>query len=197
MTVSALRSARHWNLAYRHGATFRKVSEPELIMFATYVRVIAGETKVVDIGCGTGEWTRTLASMGATVRGYDVSSVAISKARTLSPKEAGQPSYAVWDVDSDTAPAYLKPQSVDVLSCRLSLSYLDIPRLMANAGRWLKPEGVVYVMTPLYDQPADAEPHRGLSAEQIASLCEQWRSADRYKLDFEGQTIALVLQHPK
>ncbi|MFE9559044.1 class I SAM-dependent methyltransferase [Streptomyces sp. NPDC006703] len=205
MNVARLRDARHWDLAYRHGSTFRRVTSVERMMFATYVRVIKGETRVVDIGCGTGEWTRGLARMGATVRGYDISRVAISKARTLSSSQAGFASYDVWDVNSDDVPLYLAPQSIDVLTCRLSLSYLDIPRFTANARRWLKPQGVLHVMTQVDNRPADAEPHRGwhpephrgLNADQIAYLCEQWRDAVHYKLDLAGQTICLVLQHPK
>src|SRR6266699_3078064 len=39
----------------------------------------------VDIGCGTGRWTRALSSEGLRAAGYDVSPTMVSRAREISP----------------------------------------------------------------------------------------------------------------
>ncbi|MFF4188074.1 class I SAM-dependent methyltransferase [Streptomyces sp. NPDC001691] len=211
MIVQEQRTARHWDLAYRHGTVFEQVTDAEQQMFATFVRTIreAQDMRVgcraVDIGCGTGEWTRALAAMGIDVRGFDFSAVALSKARKLSlgARSDRQPSYELWDVNTDPIPTSLVPGTIDIVTCRLSLSYLDVARFLTDVRRWLAPEGVLHVVTKVAEkQPEPPEmgpyvlPHRGLDERQLKALCQGWRSVDGYKLDPQGETTALVLQHP-
>lgn len=211
MIIEEQRTAAHWDLAYRHGAVFEPVTRSEAALFERSVRTIreAKDMRVgcraVDIGCGTGEWTRALAAMGTEVRGFDFSSVALSKARNLSlGTRAGQhPTYELWDVNSDPIPTFLAPGSIDIVTCRLSLSYLDMARFLTDVRRWLAPEGVLHVVTRVAEKLPEASetgehqaPHRGLTQDQLSALRQRWRSLDHYRLDADGKTIALILQNP-
>ncbi|MFF3159318.1 class I SAM-dependent methyltransferase [Streptomyces sp. NPDC057910] len=209
MIVQEQRTAEHWNLAYRHGTVFEKVTPAERKMFETFVRTIreAKDMRVgcraVDIGCGTGEWTRALAAMGTDVRGFDFSAVALSKARTMSLGARVGPTYELWDVNTDPIPTFLAPGSIDIVTCRLSLSYLDMARFLTDVRRWLAPEGVLHVVTKVAEALPEASetrehqlPHHGLTKDQLSALRQRWHSVDGYKLDPDGKTIALVLQNP-
>lgn len=95
--------------------------------------------RVLEIGCGTGAVTRTLASWPGVSKavGIDPSSVFISKARELS-NGAPNISFEVADGRSET----LDAASFDVAVVHTTLCHVPEPeRLLAQAHRVLKPHG--------------------------------------------------------
>ncbi|MEW1648386.1 methyltransferase domain-containing protein [Streptomyces sp. NPDC091219] len=98
----------------------------------------------IDLACGTGQWTRRLASWGFNVTGYDFSDEALRQAQPTA--SCGSLSYALWDIVADPIPRDLAPGSVDVVTCRYSLPFLEPGRLLTDVGRWLKPKGVFYAL---------------------------------------------------
>ena len=95
--------------------------------------------RVLEIGCGTGAVTRTLASWPGVSRavGVDPSPVFITKARELS-KETHNVSFEVADGRSTN----LDNASFDVVVVHTTLCHVPEPeRLLAQAHRVLKSDG--------------------------------------------------------
>ncbi len=107
MIINDFATAEYWNRAYKEGRTYRSVTPLETELFQYFVKAEPGMV-AVDIGCGTGGWSRALASLGLSVTGYDFSDVAVAEATSLS---SGHDNlrFAEWDVNSElsllTSPA--------------------------------------------------------------------------------------------
>lgn len=56
--------------------------------------IIPSQSRVIDVGCGTGRWSRVVAELNCEVLGIDYSAIDISKARTL----GGNVRYLEFDV---------------------------------------------------------------------------------------------------
>ncbi|MEV4333460.1 methyltransferase domain-containing protein [Streptomyces sp. NPDC049597] len=187
-------SAADWDQWWNRDRIPRLISDVELQKFLTRVRPKPGMT-AVGIGCGDGRWTRQLARWGMNVTGYDHSRAAIRLACAggMSPGLE----YHRWDVDADTIPPSLVPGSVDVVTLRLSLAYIDWARFLTDAARWLSPEtGVLYALSDVtrYGDDVQQDPfRRALTEEQLASLGHGWASCERYSI---GPRTALVLRGP-
>lgn len=190
------RDAAHWDRAFKHGVEYLPVDEDELALFGVHVKAEPG-MRAVDLGCGTGPWTRELAKLGLEVTGYDFSRVAIKKAAALS-RDKEWPRYRVWDVTGDAIPLHLAPRSFDIVSMRHSAAFFgDLHRLLGDARRWLAPEGVVHIVTPLVEKLPSRLAHRGLTEGDVKAICEGWRSSERYNVTTDGSVIAVILQHPR
>ncbi|MGW6745000.1 class I SAM-dependent methyltransferase [Streptomyces sp. NPDC055025] len=181
-------TSAEWDEWFRSGIP-HKVSDVESAQFYGRAHPKRG-WRAVDIGCGHGQWTRQLVRWKMRVTGYDCSAVAVEQARrTMSHARLD---YEVWDVTADSIPTGIEPGSVDLVTCRLSLAYLDMARFLVDAGRWLSPHGVFYALTPV-ERP-DGEPsrwyHRGLTEEQIATLGQGWSSRTTYTV---GSYRAILL----
>ncbi|KUF20134.1 class I SAM-dependent methyltransferase [Streptomyces silvensis] len=158
--------------------------------------------RVADIGCGNGAWTRQLALWGARVTGYDYSAVALRQARCH--PQPGM-AYEQWDVTSGPAPDSLAAGSVDLVTCRLSLAYLDIEPFLGHVADWLTSDGALYILTPVQYGPlrprppaADDDPYlRAITEDQLtrllASSPQQWDSLRHVVVK---QFSVLVLQGP-
>ncbi|MEU3499512.1 class I SAM-dependent methyltransferase [Streptomyces hundungensis] len=192
MIINEQATAPHWDRAYSRGQTFLKVSREELEYFELYVKVAPGMT-AIDIGCGKGAWARRLAGLGLSVTGFDFSAVAVAEASRLT--RGDNPQFLQWDVTSDATPPVLEPHSVDIVSCRLVAAFLPMREFLGRAAGWLKPNGVVHIVTPVHEHLDPAQKHRGMTEDQIAELGDGWRHVSRYKVTLDGAITAVVLQH--
>lgn len=117
-----------------------RVFEPSLVAFLRRAGV-RGTDRVVDLGCGPGETTRTLARVltPTTIIGIDGSERFITRARRESPADFD---YRVSDVTT----CELAGMDADLLFCRFLLTHLPDPG--AALSRWaaaLRPEGWILI----------------------------------------------------
>ncbi|MEW1701105.1 class I SAM-dependent methyltransferase [Streptomyces sp. NPDC091278] len=188
---SAHRSRDYWDEVYAdHTSTPAPLLPGERYLFADRTGAALGQT-VVDIGCGLGLWTATLAASGMIATGYDYSPAAIGRARALHPPARyGHLAYEVFDADVDQAPAALRPGSVDIVTLRHVLPLLD-PRIITDIRRWLRPSGVLHITTEV------SEDHLvRMTQSDVRDLSSGWRTATQYRVDPDGRTIGIVLQGP-
>ncbi|MFJ2406579.1 class I SAM-dependent methyltransferase [Streptomyces xanthochromogenes] len=197
MIINDYATAEYWDRLYTQGRSYRSVTSLETELFQSLVQTKPGMT-VVEIGCGTGDWARALASMGLSVTGYDLSGVAIAEATKLTDDlrrdhDYGELRFAEWDIHSATPPYSLVPQSVDIVTCRLTIAFLDREKLVKDAFRWLKPRGVLHIVTPVHEQLKPSEKHRGLTEQQISELSTGLEQT-RYAVELDRSITGLVLQ---
>ncbi|MGR3875623.1 class I SAM-dependent methyltransferase [Streptomyces graminifolii] len=180
------------------------VTDKECEAFRRMVDLQPGMT-AADLACGSGQWTRQLAAWGATVSGYDFSTEALRQAHAAGPRD--QLAYVRWDITAEPIPPGLQPASLDLVTCRYALPYLDHARLATDIGRWLKPSGTFYALVRIAADDAQAEAssrddgrrddplgpfHRALSQKQIESLGSGWASRTTYRLS--SRSCALLLR---
>ncbi|MEU3401806.1 class I SAM-dependent methyltransferase [Streptomyces filamentosus] len=166
------------------------ISDEEVRLFQGYCGAVPGQT-AVDIGTGTGEWACEIARLGLTVTGYDSNSAAIEWAREVHREHSPRLHFARHDFTADVIPVSLRPGSADIVSCRHSLHLMDVPRLMTDIRRWLRPDGVLHVTTTVADDRA-----AGLPDAQVSALTQGWREHHQYTVDPHRQVIAIILRGP-
>ncbi|MFD7975282.1 class I SAM-dependent methyltransferase [Streptomyces sp. NPDC059071] len=158
--------------------------------------------RAVDLGCGTGDWTRVLANWGLETTGYDYSRIALDFARQVD--TGGRVTYRDWDIDAEGAPAALSPGSVDIVTCRLSIEFLNRERLLTDVQRWLKPgRGRFYALIRVAPEGWTEGPdkfRRGLTRRQIQHLGTYWsvrEEFDEYETFQDGYgRLGLLLRAP-
>jgi ubiquinone/menaquinone biosynthesis C-methylase UbiE len=105
----------------------------------------------VDVGCGTGRWTRELRSLGLNARGFDVAPGMVERARELSP-----------DIFFDVAGAGELPlptASQQVVTCITVLHHLapeQQEQAVTEIGRVLRPGGSCVTISLLNTLPSGA-----------------------------------------
>lgn len=108
-------------------------------------RVALAGRSVLDIGCGGGLLTESLARAGAVAHGIDASSAVIDAAREHAALEHVSVHY-----DAVTAEAWAEeaPARYDVITCMELLEHVPDPAsLLAACGRLLKPDGDLFLST--------------------------------------------------
>jgi ubiquinone/menaquinone biosynthesis C-methylase UbiE len=173
------------------------VSHNEAEHFHRIVAPTPGMT-AVDLACGTGQWTRQLAAWGLTVTGYDYCDEALRQAGA-NPRDGL--SYARWDIVGDPIPPDLQPNSVDLVTCRYALQYLEPAHLLTDVGRWLKPDGTFYALVRL--DPDDARPspdadavvrepfRSGFTEKQLSTLGAGWSGRQIHRLSRRHHAVVL------
>ncbi|MFJ8142689.1 class I SAM-dependent methyltransferase [Streptomyces sp. NPDC096013] len=195
-------SASDWN-TWTAAVAPTAVHPAESARFREAVGPHPGMT-AVDLACGTGRWTRRLASWGITVTGYDFSDEALRQAQAAAPCDSL--SYALWDIVADPIPRDLAPGSLDVVTCRYGLPFLEPGRLLTDVGRWLKPDGVFYALVRVSagaDRDVSEQRVRGeaavdpasfdvvLDEVELSTIGAGWTRNEVHPLGRDGCTIVL------
>jgi SAM-dependent methyltransferase len=110
-----------------------------------HLRLREGRPRLLDVGCGEGEFLAEMQSLGWSVEGLDPSAdaVAVAQARGVSARQA------------TLAEARLEAGSLDAITFRLVFEHLRDPvTMLAECRRALKPRGVVWIATPSLDSEA-------------------------------------------
>lgn len=103
----------------------------------------------VDLGCGTGQATKALASKVSKVYGVDISEAMIKQAK----EQPDLPSNVDYLVGNDTTLLdTFAPHSVDLLTVAEAFHYMSFPGFLDSVHRILKPNGVLAVWS--YYMPA-------------------------------------------
>jgi ubiquinone/menaquinone biosynthesis C-methylase UbiE len=129
---------------------------PELVAAARIER----DQRVLDVGCGTGGFSRAIAETTvAAVTGLDSSARFIAFARKLPPPRRGAVAWVVGDAQELPFP----PASFDRVLLSLVLHQLPDPeRSLAEAWRVLGPRGLVLVRTIAPEDARERVPERFL-----------------------------------
>ncbi len=148
------RNADFWDERMGEGNAFHKLLiEPTQLDLLSLKR---GE-RVLDIGCGNGQFARKMASLGADVVAVDAAPRMIENARRRTPPDAeceGRVRYEVVDASDEKAMLKLGESSFDAAVCTMVLmdmaSILPVARMVR---RLLKPTGrmVFSVMHPCFN----------------------------------------------
>ncbi|MCL6602167.1 MAG: methyltransferase domain-containing protein [Paenibacillus sp.] len=100
----------------------------------------------IDIGCGTGEFSRELAMQSKEVYGFDLSPISIEKAKDFS-KSLPNVSYRAQDIMEYP----FNDESVDCFSSLAVLHHINLHEILPKLKRALKPGGVL-IFLDLYNQ---------------------------------------------
>jgi 2-polyprenyl-3-methyl-5-hydroxy-6-metoxy-1,4-benzoquinol methylase len=144
--------ARGWDNRYRRGAFARRAA-----FFRD--RILPGLPRKgiwLDVGCGSGYFSRIMARHGPPVIGYDGSQAMLESARRAAEAE----NLSGW-IDFRFAPTVerisLPDASVDGCLCLNVLEYLDKPfDCLDEMVRVLKPEGLLVLSVPHAHSPVRA-----------------------------------------
>ncbi|MGA1341920.1 MAG: class I SAM-dependent methyltransferase [Hyphomonas sp.] len=104
--------------------------------------------KVLDLGCGTGEFLNAAKKAGCEVTGIEPGETYARFARS---------EYAINVINAPWQQADLPPGSFDLVTCQQVVEHLRDPMAaIAAMVAWLKPEGALYISVP--DMRANAKP---------------------------------------
>lgn len=99
------------------------------------------ETRVLDLACGTGFFTREYATLSEHVTGVDISSELIDIAR------AHTPAHVSYIVSSATDLSGISDASIDVISFVLAIQNIeDVQTVFKECARVLVPRGTMHVV---------------------------------------------------
>jgi ubiquinone/menaquinone biosynthesis C-methylase UbiE len=130
-------------LAYQADAIWPQ----EKTLFQRYQ--LSGNIKIIDVGCGTGEITRRLATLypDANIIGIDILESNLAVARRESKSLSDRVSYAPGDAFALT----YDDASVDLVVCRhMSQAVPDFPSVLAEFTRVLKSGGWLHLLSEDY-----------------------------------------------
>ncbi|WP_416484282.1 class I SAM-dependent methyltransferase [Streptomyces sp. CL12] len=195
MNINVLHEAQtphYWNALYDSGYKVDPPSDFECQMLRAYTGAESG-MRVLDIGCGLGELSARMAGWGMRVTGLDFSESAVTVARKEH-AEFGLLDFHLYDVTAPY-PIFPDPGPVDIVVCRLSWEFVAGPRFVANVRRWLRPGGVLHILTPVSELVPEGVAHRGMPRACIAELSADWRHMTSYYVTQAGSLVGVVLRN--
>ncbi|MFD9339823.1 class I SAM-dependent methyltransferase [Streptomyces sp. NPDC060028] len=186
---------RYWNRLYERRQQSVPPSRHELDQFRRYVGPRLGQ-RAIDVGCGRGRFTASMARMGVDATGYDWATAAIKIATGT--HSSRRVRFAVHDFLSETSPEGVKPGTVDIVVCRLTLGYLDGKHFMEQASRWLRPAtGTLHLVLETSERQPPGWTSLSHSEAEIETLCEGWDETQRWDISVGGALIGLALRGPQ
>ncbi|MFG3001745.1 class I SAM-dependent methyltransferase [Streptomyces sp. NPDC048340] len=192
--ADARRKLRYWERFYGRPQECLPLTRFELDAFRRHVAPERGQV-AIDVGCGRGTLAAAMARTGMTVTGYDWSRAAVTVARDRHwSKRLG---FAVHDFLTDDLPPGLEPGSVDVVACRLTMTYLEPGRFLEGVRHWLRPgSGCLYLVVQVTERQQSGHRLVGYPETVIEGIRAGWRDSTRWNLDPGGRVTALVLRGP-
>jgi 2-polyprenyl-3-methyl-5-hydroxy-6-metoxy-1,4-benzoquinol methylase len=156
-------------------------------------------TKVVDLGCGTGQLSLPLAQAGAQVLAVDVSSVMV---RRLQSEARLRGASTLEALALPIEELVLPPGSVDVVISSYALHHLrdaDKARLVSAASEWLRPGGRLVVADMMFGRGGSGR-DRAIIRSKVRALAGKgpggwWRiakNAARYLLRVQERPVPVA-----
>jgi len=105
--------------------------------------------RVLECGCGVGNYTLRLAELGAHITGIDLSETAIKKAQATASSAGLKVDYRRMDGEA----LDFQNHTFDIICGAGILHHLGLERSFAEIARTLKPDGVAVFMEPLGHNP--------------------------------------------
>lgn len=110
-----------------------------------HLRLPPGAPRLLDVGCGEGEFLADMHGLGWSVQGIEPNADAVSIARTR----------GLSVLQGTLSEAVLEDRSLDAVTFRLVFEHLRDPFAALRAcHRALKPDGVLWIATPSLDSEA-------------------------------------------
>ncbi|MGW8374701.1 class I SAM-dependent methyltransferase [Streptomyces sp. ODS28] len=160
----------HWHRWYRDGKNFSPVTDEELALFTDHLGAADGR-RLLDVGCGTGEYARALHEQGFHVTGIDFAPSAIALARE---RHGGREGLSFHQHDIDQGISGLPRAGYDVITARLAYAFLNRPRLRAAARLLLSPGGHLVLTTPLAERLPAHRRTIGITQHDAEVLVRTW-----------------------
>ena len=124
-------------------AMLHRINPPRLQFISTSVNL--NNLQVLDVGCGGGILTESLARLGAHVSGIDLAEPLIAVAKTHATAQKLNINYVCTSVESF---AEENPACFDVITCMEMLEHVPDPAsIIAAIAKLLKPGGYVFLST--------------------------------------------------
>lgn len=145
-----------WDASYHHGPAPWDIGQPQpAIARLTSQGKFTGT--VLDAGCGTGENTLHIASLGLSVLGVDIADTALTLAREKAKQRGIEAQFAIADA---LHLERLKRTVNTVLDCGLFHTFDadEQPRYAASLASVTKPNGTVYILC-FSDADPETVPH--------------------------------------
>ncbi|XP_071506858.1 uncharacterized methyltransferase Mb3374-like [Diadema antillarum] len=120
---------------------------------------------VVDVGCGSGQFTQSLARYCDRVMGFDLSKGQIAEANRL----IQMPNLEFSVAPSDDLP--LQDKSVDLMTVASAAHWFPLATFSAEAERVLRPGGVIAILTPLRRRIYHDEPMIQMDLHHCVAEC--------------------------
>lgn len=177
-----------WSEHYNDGNDFRRLGDEEKGLLVEHAPAPEGG-RALDIGCGTGEMTVYLASLGYTVDGADFAAGALDRAR----EEHAEVEGVRWlslDVEHDDLAA-LAEDGYDLVVLRLSIAFIrDRARVLRALAARLREGGVLVIITPIVENTPEERRHIALDENELASLTDGFEHVEPF--DAEGLAVLLL-----
>jgi len=139
--------ARYWtNVWKQHGDPSKRLKRilrgPEFRIMKPYLASLPGDARILDGGCGLGEWTVALGRRGYKTLGIDVSAETIAKLQEVFPDV----SFAVADIRD----AKLPSENFDAYISWGVFEHFEegMQRCVREAYRLLRPGGLLFITVP-------------------------------------------------
>jgi len=142
-----------------------------------FLRARCAGKRVLEYGCGEGNYTPRLAEFGGAVTGIDLSETAMQHAQAAARAAGLQVEFRAMDAEALEFP----DQTFDVICGNAILHHLDLDQSFAEVARTLKPDGVAIFMEPLGHNPLINLRRR---------MTPQLRTPDEHPLKMSDFTLA-------
>ncbi|MFF8534476.1 methyltransferase, FxLD system [Streptomyces sp. NPDC015532] len=180
-----------WSEHYTEGRGFRRLGDREKGLLVEHAPAPEGG-RALDIGCGTGEMSAYLASLGYTVDGVDFAEGALERARAEHAEVEGV-RWLCLDVEHDDL-AGLAEDGYDLIVLRLSIAFIrDRARVLRRLTARLRDGGVLVVITPVVENTPEERRHIALDENELSALTDGFEHAERF--DAAGLAV-LALRGP-
>lgn len=180
-----------WSEHYNNGRSFRRLSNEEKSLLAEHAPA-PDDGRALDIGCGTGEMSVYLSSLGYTVDGADFAEGALARARAEHADVEGV-RWLSLDVERDDL-AVLAEDGYDLVVLRLSIAFIrDRTRVLRSLTARLREDGALIIITPTVLNTSTERRHIALDESELAALTDGFEHVEQF--DAEGLAM-LVLRGP-
>ncbi|MGV9654473.1 bifunctional class I SAM-dependent methyltransferase/NUDIX hydrolase [Streptomyces sp. NPDC003554] len=180
-----------WSEHYNKGRGFRRLGDQEKGLLVEHAPAPEG-SRALDIGCGTGELSVYLTSLGYTVDGADFAESALDRARAEHAEVEGV-RWLSLDVEHGDL-ADLAGDGYDLIVLRLSIAFVrDRARVLRALGARLREGGAFVIITPIVANTPEERRHIALDEKELAALTDGFEHVEQF--DAEGLAV-LVLRGP-